>query len=87
MQEREVMERVMSHFKPHPILFCVLYTKNKICLNQWQEDKIPVWIDPESVAGNIYYLFNNILFMHKVHRKALGVALGATLPSPIATIV
>ena len=20
------MERVMSHFKPHPIIFCVLYT-------------------------------------------------------------
>ena len=22
----KTMERVMSHFKPHPILFCVLYT-------------------------------------------------------------
>ena len=33
-QSKHQEERVMSHFKPHPILFCVLRTKNKICLNQ-----------------------------------------------------
>ena len=57
----------MSHFKLHPILFCALFYQNKICLN------------PHTHSDN----FKHILFRYKVHRKGLGEAYSATLPSPI----
>ena len=55
-----------------------MYTDCTATPKHVDQDFLPI------TSGNTW--FKDILFMYKVHRKGLGAALSATLPSPNASI-